>query len=93
MFTCDEAIIMDQFEKISKLGEGTYGIVFLMKNKKNNELVALKKFRIDSEDEGVSSTALREISLLMSLRHPNIVDVQQVFCGTGSLTVVFEYLE
>jgi len=84
---------LDQFEEIKQLGEGTYGVVFLVRNKKNDELVALKKFRIDSDDEGVCSTAIREISLLMSLRHPNIVHLQQVLCRPRSLTMVFEYLE
>lgn len=37
------------------------------------ELVALKKIRLEVEDEGVPSTALREISLLKELRHPNVV--------------------
>jgi len=82
-----------QFEEITVLGEGTYGIVFLARNKKNDELVALKKIRIDSDDEGVSSTAIREISLLMSLRHPHIVNLQQVFCSSNCLTMVFEYIE
>jgi len=98
VIVCNMSIIsesnpLDQFEEIKQLGEGTYGVVFLMRNKKNDELVALKKFRMDSDDEGISSTAIREISLLMSLRHPNIVHLQQVLCGPPSLTVVFEYLE
>jgi len=46
-----------------------------------------------SDDEGISSTAIREISFLMSLRHPNTVHLQQVLCGPCSLTMVFENLE
>lgn len=52
---------------------GTYGVVYKGKNKKTNKLVALKKIRLESEDEGVPSTAIREISLLKELQHPNIV--------------------
>lgn len=52
---------------------GTYGVVYKGKNKKTNKLVALKKIRLESEDEGVPSTAVREISLLKELQHPNIV--------------------
>lgn len=52
---------------------GTYGIVFKAKNKHTNELVALKKIRLENEDEGVPSTAIREITLLKELAHPNIV--------------------
>ncbi len=42
-------------------------------DKNTREKVALKKIRLESEDEGVPSTALREISLLKELDHPNIV--------------------
>jgi len=93
MSLISESKTLDQFEEIKQLGEGTYGVVFLVRNKKNDELVALKKIRLDSDDEGISSTAIREISLLMSLRHPNIVHLHQVFCGQRGLTMVFEYLE
>ena len=36
----------------------------------------MKKIRLESEDEGVPSTAIREISLLKELQHPNIVGLQ-----------------
>jgi hypothetical protein len=47
--------------------------VYKAKDKQTNELVALKKIRLEVEDEGVPSTALREISILKELDHPNIV--------------------
>lgn len=52
---------------------GTYGVVYKGRNKKTGKIVALKKIRIENEDEGVPSTALREISSLKELQHPNIV--------------------
>lgn len=52
---------------------GTYGVVYKGKHKKTNRIVALKKIRLESEEEGVPSTAIREISLLKELVHPNIV--------------------
>ena len=38
------------------------------------EMVALKKIRFDKDEDGVPSTAIREISILKTLRHPNIVE-------------------
>lgn len=52
---------------------GTYGVVYKGKNKKTGQIVAMKKIRLESEDEGIPSTAIREISLLKELQHPNIV--------------------
>ncbi|XP_072434979.1 cyclin-dependent kinase 2-like isoform X6 [Chiloscyllium punctatum] len=66
---------MDNFQKVEKIGEGTYGVVYKAMNKVTGEMVALKKIRLDAEMEGVPSTAIREISLLKELNHPNIVKV------------------
>ncbi|GIX97984.1 cyclin-dependent kinase 2 [Caerostris darwini] len=81
------------FEKIEKVGEGTYGVVYKAEDKNNKKLVALKKIRLKSETEGVPSTALREISLLKELEHPNIVRLQDVVYNDEKLYLVFEYLD
>ena len=62
-----------QYEKVEKIGEGTYGVVYKAKDRYTNETIALKKIRLEQEDEGVPSTAIREISLLKEMQHRNIV--------------------
>lgn len=52
---------------------GTYGVVYKGRHKVTGQVVAMKKIRLESEDEGIPSTAIREISLLKELEHPNIV--------------------
>jgi hypothetical protein len=52
---------------------GTYGVVYKAQDRTTGDFVALKKIRLEGEDEGVPSTALREISLLKELQHPNVV--------------------
>jgi serine/threonine protein kinase len=64
---------MERYQKLEKIGEGTYGVVFKAKDRVNETTVALKRIRLDAEDEGIPSTAIREISLLKELRHDNIV--------------------
>ena len=64
---------MDNYQKVEKIGEGTYGVVYKAKDKNTGEIIALKKIRLEAEDEGVPSTAIREISLLKELSHPNVV--------------------
>lgn len=62
-----------KYAKLEKIGEGTYGVVFKARDKTSGRLLALKKIRLEQEEEGVPSTALREISLLKELNNPNIV--------------------
>jgi len=59
-----ETEFLKYYEKIEKIGEGTYGKVYKARDKKINKIVALKKTRIEMDDEGLPSTALREVSLL-----------------------------
>ncbi len=54
------------------------------KDKKTGELLALKKIRLEAEDEGIPSTAIREISLLKQLQHPNIVRLYDVVSGRAA---------
>lgn len=61
-----------------KIGEGTYGVVYKAEdNLHNNRLVALKKIRLESEEEGIPSTAIREVSILRELKHENIVQYKE----------------
>lgn len=50
---------MENFQKIEKIGEGTYGVVYKARNKTTGEIVAMKKIRLETEDEGIPSTAIR----------------------------------
>ncbi|KAL3837227.1 hypothetical protein ACJMK2_022597 [Sinanodonta woodiana] len=83
---------MENFQKIEKIGEGTYGIVYKARDKISGNMVALKKIRLDADSEGVPSTAIREISLLKELSHPNVVSLLDVVHNEKKLYLVFEYL-
>lgn len=69
---------MEKYRKLEKLGEGTYGVVYKAQHKVTGEYVALKKIRLEKEDDGVPSTAIREISLLKNIKHPNVVELKEV---------------
>ncbi len=69
-----EASQLERYERQEKLGEGTYGIVYKCRDLVTGQPVALKKIRLEKEDDGVPSTAIREISLLKGLKHPNVVE-------------------
>jgi serine/threonine protein kinase len=82
-----------KYSKLEKLGEGVYGVVYKAKHKTTGEIVALKKVKLDREDEGVPSTSIREISLLHELKHPNVVNLIEALLEDERLTLVFEYVD
>ncbi|KAI9332694.1 kinase-like domain-containing protein [Obelidium mucronatum] len=83
----------EMYEKIEKIGEGTYGVVYKARDRNNGRIVALKKIRLETEDEGVPSTAIREISLLKELNHPNIVNLLDIVHNDAKLYLIFEFLD
>ncbi|KAJ7319362.1 Pkinase-domain-containing protein [Mycena albidolilacea] len=84
---------MERYERIQKIGEGTYGVVYRALDKNTSTIVALKKIRLEAEDEGVPSTAIREISLLKELKDDNIVRLLNIVHADQKLYLVCEYLE
>lgn len=87
---------MDRYQKVEKNGDcgaGTYGVVYKAKDKQTNTIVALKRIRLEVEDEGIPSTTLREISVLRQLKHPNIVELSDVVQSDGRLYLVFEFVD
>lgn len=82
-----------KYEKLEKIGEGAYGVVYKAKDTETGEIYALKKIRVESEDEGVPSAAIREIAMLSELQHPNIVKLVNILHTNKKLTLVFEYLD
>ncbi|XP_060214150.1 cyclin-dependent kinase G-2 isoform X1 [Lycium barbarum] len=86
---------VDEFERLNRIDEGTYGVVYRAKDKKTGEIVALKKVKMEKEREGFPLTSLREINILLSIHHPSIVDVKEVVVGSSldSIFMVMEYME
>ena len=74
---------------------GTYGVVYKARDLTHpSRIVALKKIRLEAEDEGVPSTAIREISLLKEMQDPNIVRLLNIVHADGhKLYLVFEFLD
>ena len=82
-----------RYVRTETLGEGTYGVVFKARDSQTGDIVALKKIKLELEDEGVPSTALREISVLKTLKHPNIVRLLDVEHGENRLYLAFEFVD
>ncbi|XAR68331.1 Cyclin-dependent kinase [Bertholletia excelsa] len=85
----------DSFEKLDKIGQGTYSNVYRARDLDQGKIVALKKVRFDNlEPESVRFMA-REIHILRRLDHPNIVKLEGLVTSrmSCSLYLVFEYME
>mmetsp|Transcript_47667 Transcript_47667/g.83919 ORF Transcript_47667/g.83919 Transcript_47667/m.83919 type:complete len:334 (-) Transcript_47667:128-1129(-) len=75
------------------VGEGTYGAVYKGRCLQTSQIVAVKKMKPVSEEEGVPSTAIREIAVLKGADHPNIVKLLDVYCTLGQVRLVFEFVD
>ncbi|KAL8233481.1 hypothetical protein R6Q59_019581 [Mikania micrantha] len=100
---------VDCFEKLEQIGEGTYGQVYMAREIKTGEIVALKKIRMDNEKEGFPITAIREIKILKKLQHENVIKLKEIVTSPGpevdehgksgghkykgSIYMVFEYMD
>lgn len=86
---------MQRYERLEKIGEGTFGTVFKAKNRETQEIVALKRVRLDADNTGIPASALREIGFLKELHHRNIIRLMDVLHNPSDhrLTLVFEHCD
>ena len=82
-----------RFIEREKLSEGTYGIIYKAKDTKTGNSVALKIMKLEKENNGIPQTALREISILKTLDHPNILKLIDVYYKKNSLMIATEYVQ
>ncbi|KAF7724430.1 hypothetical protein EC973_001094 [Apophysomyces ossiformis] len=86
---------VDRYERLNRIEEGSYGIVFRARDRETGDIVALKKLKLDKEKNGFPVTSLREIHTLMIAKHPNIVNVREIVMGTNldQVFIVMDFIE
>uniref|UniRef100_A0A1I8B015 cyclin-dependent kinase n=1 Tax=Meloidogyne hapla TaxID=6305 RepID=A0A1I8B015_MELHA len=85
--------IADVFTDVEKIGEGTYGTVYKVRTRQDQELKALKQIKLNHGCEGVPSTCIREVCLLKELTHPNIVRLEDVMIHSKYLRFSYIFLK
>jgi len=80
---------------LNRIEEGTYGVVYRARDKRTDEIVALKRLKMEKEKEGFPITSLREINTLLKAQHPNIVTVREIVVGSNmdKIFIVMDYVE
>lgn len=64
---------MEKYEKMGKIGEGSYGVVFKCRNKDTGQIVAIKRFMESEDDPVIRKIALREIRMLKVATHTHML--------------------
>ncbi|KAH0866523.1 hypothetical protein HID58_083734 [Brassica napus] len=85
----------DSFEKLEKIGQGTYSSVYKARDLETNQIVALKKVRFANMDPDSVRFMAREIIILRRLDHPNVMKLEGLITSrvSGSMYLIFEYME
>ncbi|XP_022945343.1 probable serine/threonine-protein kinase At1g09600 [Cucurbita moschata] len=85
----------DSFQKLDKIGQGTYSSVYRARDIETNKVVALKKVRFANMDPESVRFMAREILILRRLDHPNVMKLEGLITSrvSGSLYLIFEYME
>lgn len=81
------------YKTVKQIGEGTDGNVFKVVHRITRQAFALKQIKLDDEGEDTPSTALREVALLKHCKHPNVVQLHDVYSSRSELCLLFELLD
>ncbi|XP_071713510.1 cell division control protein 2 homolog A-like [Rutidosis leptorrhynchoides] len=82
----------DQYEKLGRLGGGSFGVVFKARDTETNEIFAVKTFYKKKVYKGCLTTAIREATLLKLVKHENVVRIRDVVFEEEELYIILEYL-
>eukprot|EP00397_Hematodinium_sp_SG-2012_P006349 GEMP01006379.1.p1 GENE.GEMP01006379.1~~GEMP01006379.1.p1 ORF type:complete len:339 (+),score=49.84 GEMP01006379.1:103-1119(+) len=84
-----------RYDRVSTdvIGAGTYGEVYKVRCRKTGKIFALKRMKLMDAEDGVPSTAIREVSILKELPHKNIVKLHDIFCAPNKMSLIFELID
>ncbi|CUM54522.1 uncharacterized protein AC631_02279 [Debaryomyces fabryi] len=86
------SIVPLNYSKDRKVGEGTYAVVYLGNQISTKRKIAIKEIKTGLFKDGLDMSAIREVKYLQELRHPNVIELVDVFLTTNNLNLVLEFL-
>ncbi|KAF6779079.1 hypothetical protein AHF37_01627 [Paragonimus kellicotti] len=92
----DTIIFREKYVKECKIGSGTYGVVYKVREKETNKIYAVKKITLENLEDGIPASTMREIGILLELnvyKHPNVISIQEIIHRNGQISIVYEYAE
>ena len=92
---------IDSYENLGLVGRGAFNKIYKAKNRETGQIVALKAMQLAAleqsgqvlGDEGVPLEMVREMEIMMSVRHPNIVCVHEVVMDASQMFMVMELVD
>ncbi|KAJ1658024.1 TFIIH complex serine/threonine-protein kinase subunit kin28 [Dispira simplex] len=82
-----------KYEKVKKVGEGTYAVVYQGNEVATGRMIAIKKIKMGQFKSGLDMSAIREVKALRELSHPNVIRLIDVFSHKTNLNLVLEFLD
>lgn len=86
------SITLRHYKKDSRVGEGTYAVVFLGKQLRTSRDVAIKEIKTGLFKDGLDMSAIREVKYLQEMKHNNVIELVDVFLSNNNLNLVLEFL-
>ena len=82
-----------RYTKLEKIGIGTYGKVFKVLDNETQQVFAMKQIKLHNAKEGITGLTMREISLLKSFNHENIVKLHDLILQPERICLIFEFMK
>ncbi|XP_013978374.2 serine/threonine-protein kinase Nek1 isoform X5 [Salmo salar] len=84
---------MDKYEKVRKIGEGSFGKAILVKSREDGKQYVIKEIGISRMSSKERQESRKEVAVLANMSHPNIVQYKESFEECGCLYIVMDYCE
>ncbi|ODV96882.1 hypothetical protein PACTADRAFT_39453 [Pachysolen tannophilus NRRL Y-2460] len=84
--------VSSNYSKDTKVGEGTYAVVYVGVQKSSHRKIAIKEIKTGGFKDGLDMSAIREMKYLQELRHVNIIELIDIYSEHNGLNLILEYL-